>query len=34
MGHKDVRSAARYTHSGAARFDKARAALRAARDGS
>lgn len=34
MGHRDVRSAQRYTHSGAARFDKARAALRAARDGS
>ncbi len=31
MGHKDVRSAQRYTHSGEARHDKARAALAAAR---
>lgn len=31
MGHRDVRSAQRYTHSGASRHDKARAALRAAR---
>lgn len=34
MGHKDVRSGQRYTHSGASRFDKARAALRQARGGS
>jgi len=31
MGHDDVRSAQRYTHSGAGRFDRARAALKAAR---
>lgn len=31
MGHKDVRSSQRYTHSGEARFDKAREALRRAR---
>lgn len=31
MGHKDVRSAQRYTHSGDARFDRARAALARAR---
>jgi integrase len=31
MGHRDVRSAQRYTHSGEARHDKARAALAAAR---
>jgi integrase len=31
MGHRDVRSGQRYTHSGAARHDKARAALRDAR---
>lgn len=31
MGHKDVRSGMRYTHSGDERHDKARAALRAAR---
>lgn len=34
MGHRDVRSAMRYTHSGASRYDKARAALKAARGGS
>lgn len=33
MGHKDVRSGMRYTHSGEARFDRARAALKAARRG-
>jgi site-specific recombinase XerD len=31
MGHKDVRSAQRYTHSGDTRFDEARAALARAR---
>jgi len=31
MGHKDVRSAQRYTHSGDARFDRARDALKRAR---
>lgn len=31
MGHEDVRSAQRYTHSGAGRFERARAALAAAR---
>jgi integrase len=34
MGHKDVRSSLRYTHSGDPRFDAARAALRRARTGS
>lgn len=33
MGHRDSRSAQRYTHSGDARFDAARAALRRARGG-
>jgi integrase len=33
-GHKDVRSSMRYTHSGDARFDRARQALRRARGGS
>jgi len=31
MGHKDVRSGQRYTHSGESRYDRARAALKAAR---
>jgi integrase len=31
MGHKDVRSAMRYTHSGESRFDRARQALKRAR---
>lgn len=31
MGHKDVRSAMRYTHAGDSRFDRAREALRRAR---
>lgn len=34
MGHKDERSARRYTHSGDPRFEAARAALRRARGGS
>jgi len=34
MGHKDARSAKRYTHSNDARFDKARDALDRARSGS
>lgn len=34
MGHKDVRSGQRYTHSGDRRFDAARAALKRARGGS
>jgi integrase len=34
MGHKDVRSGQRYTHSGDRRFDAAREALRRARAGS
>jgi integrase len=34
MGHKDVRSGQRYTHSGDRRFDAARAALKRARTGS
>jgi integrase len=34
MGHKDERSARRYTHSGDRRFDAAREALRRARSGS
>jgi integrase len=34
MGHKDVRSAQRYTHSGDARFERARAAMKRARTGS
>jgi integrase len=34
MGHKDMRSGQRYTHSGDRRFDAARAALRRARTGS
>jgi integrase len=34
MGHKDVRSGQRYTHSGDARFDAARDALKRARGGS
>jgi integrase len=34
MGHKDVRSGQRYTHSGDRRFDAAREALRRARNGS
>lgn len=34
MGHKDLRSGQRYTHSGATRFDAARAAMRRARSGS
>jgi integrase len=34
MGHKDERSARRYTHSGDKRFDAAREALRRARSGS
>lgn len=34
MGHEDVRSGQRYTHSGDARFDAAREALRRARSGS
>jgi len=34
MGHKDVRSGQRYTHSGDPRFDAAREALRRARTGS
>jgi integrase len=34
MGHADVRSGQRYTHSGDKRFDAARAALRRARTGS
>lgn len=34
MGHKDVRSGQRYTHSGDRRFDAAREALRRARSGS
>lgn len=33
MGHDDVRSGMRYTHSGAKRHDRVRAALRAARGG-
>jgi integrase len=33
MGHRDVRSAQRYTHSSQARHDRARAALAAARAG-
>jgi site-specific recombinase XerD len=33
MGHGDVRSGQRYTHSGAGRFDRARAAQKAARGG-
>lgn len=34
MGHKDLRSGQRYTHSGESRFDAAREALRLARGGS
>jgi integrase len=34
MGHRDQRSAQRYTHAGEARHDRARAALKAARGGS